>query len=91
MREIHNKLPYPEERRMPVIVPADQADAWVSLATPVEELKRIVSTRTIPEMRAHPVSRAINNARKRVNDPSAQEPVDYPELNPILAFLATQR
>jgi len=91
MREIHNKLPYPEERRMPVIVPVHQVDAWLSFATPIEELKRIVSTRTIPEMRAHPVSRAINNARKRANDPSAQEPVDYPELNPILAFLATQR
>jgi putative SOS response-associated peptidase YedK len=91
MREIHNKLPDPEERRMPVIVPADQAEAWLSLSTPIEKLKRIVSTREIPEMCAHNVSRTLNNAKKRVNDPSAQEPVDYPELDRILAFLATNR
>ncbi len=39
MREIHNKLPDPEERRMPVIVPADQAEDWLSLSTPIEKLK----------------------------------------------------
>ena len=41
-------------------------------------------------MRAHPVSRTLNNAKKRANDPSAQEPVDYPELNHVLALLATK-
>jgi len=91
MREIHNKLPDPEERRMPVIVPADQVDAWLGLATPIEKLKRIVSTHEIPEMRAHPVSRALNNSKKRANDPSAQEPVDYPELSRVLASLAAKR
>jgi putative SOS response-associated peptidase YedK len=91
MSEIHNKLPDPAERRMPVIVPSDQVNAWLSLATPIEKLKTIVSTREVPEMRAHPVSRSLNNAKKRANDPSAQEPADYPELNRILAFLAAKR
>jgi len=83
MREIHNKLPQPEERRMPVIVPVERADAWLNPATPVEELSGIVATREVPQMRAHPVARTLNHPKTRNNQASAQEPVDYPELSEL--------
>jgi putative SOS response-associated peptidase YedK len=87
MREIHNKLPQPEERRMPVVVPADWAEAWLSSATPMEVLLRIVSTREIPEMRAHPVARTLNGPKTRANKPTAQEPVDYAELTDVMNLI----
>ncbi len=91
MREIHNKLPQAEERRMPVIVPMDRAEAWLDPDTPMEELLGIVSTREIPEMRAHPVTRSINGAKTRSNEPGAQEPVEYPELAAVVSLLSGKR
>ena len=89
MREIHNKLPQPEERRMPVIVPPERVEAWLDPTTPMETLQKIVATREIPQMRAHPVARTLNSARTRVNVPVAQEPVQYEELRDLTARLGT--
>ena len=88
MREIHNKLPQAEERRMPVIVPADWADLWLDSATPMETLLRIVSPREIPEMRAHPVARTLNSTKTRINESSAQEPVEYEELKEVMSLIS---
>jgi putative SOS response-associated peptidase YedK len=88
MAEIHNKLPQPSERRMPVIVPAEQIHSWLSPATPVETLRAIVSSRPIPQLKAHAVNRSLNSAATRINDAAALDPVSYPELAEMFARLS---
>jgi len=91
MREIHNKLPQPEERRMPVIVPTEWADEWLDPDTSMVELARIVAMREIDQMRAHPVSRALNHPKTRANAPEAQEPVEYEELAELARLVGNGR
>ena len=88
MTEIHNKLPQPSERRMPVIVPAEQVHSWLSPATSVESLRAVVSSRPIPRLKAHAVNRTLNSAATRSNDATAQDHTFYPELAELVERLS---
>ncbi len=87
MREVHNKLADPLERRMPVILSDDQVGPWLDPATPVDVVMQITAPREIPGFRVHPVSRDLNNAARRMDSAAAQQRVDYPELSDLLRKL----
>jgi putative SOS response-associated peptidase YedK len=69
-----NELVSPLHDRMPVVVPPDEFAAWLNPDTSLERLNGIMRPYPSERMRAHPVSRRLNDVRNDDPDCIAPEP-----------------
>jgi putative SOS response-associated peptidase YedK len=68
-----NSVVAPVHARMPVILTQEQEHAWLDAKTPSETLAKLLVPLPSALLRSHPVSPAVNNARR--DDPSLVEPL----------------
>jgi putative SOS response-associated peptidase YedK len=60
--------------RMPVVVPPDRFAVWLNPETTPDRLKAIMRSYPSERMRAHPVSRRLNDVRNDDEECIAPEP-----------------
>jgi putative SOS response-associated peptidase YedK len=60
-----NELMRPLHHRMPVILPPESFDVWLAPDTPVETLQALLVPFPAAEMKEHPVSPLVGNARSQ--------------------------
>jgi putative SOS response-associated peptidase YedK len=72
---IHNT-----KKRMPLILPDNGIDAWLNPDTPAGIIQELIQPCPESMIKAHTVSRNVNNPGKNHNVPESMLEVRYPEL-----------
>lgn len=75
MEMIHNT-----KKRMPLILPDNGIDAWLNPDTPAGIIQELIQPCPDSMLKAHTVSRNVNNPRLNHNAPESMLEVRYPEL-----------
>lgn len=75
---IHNR-----KKRMPLILPPAIESEWLTYQLNNEEIKALIKPLDHNLLKAHTVSRHLNNSRNKRDTPEAIEPVNDPELPKI--------
>ena len=68
------------KERMPLILPRDKEELWITPDAPETIIKELMHPLDDQLMTAHTISKRITSRKEDPNDPATVEPFDYPEL-----------